>query len=38
MQGALAARGLDADGQPLPPDAAELGANSTVRRSLEALP
>ena len=38
MQGALAARGLDADGQPLSPDAAALSATSDTRRSLEALP
>jgi uncharacterized protein (DUF58 family) len=41
IRGALAERGLDADGQPLPPDAPEAtpeGAASHPRASLEALP
>jgi hypothetical protein len=41
MREALAERGLDADGQPLPPDAPDAtpeGSTSHPRASLEALP
>jgi hypothetical protein len=38
IQGALAERGLDADGQPLPPDTTPEGSASHPRASLEALP